>query len=227
MITPVVFFDFEASSLSNGYPIEIGWCAPDLDAGWACLIKPVDHWVFQGNWAEDAEEIHGLDRDFLIKTGWTPREVLTRLNTDLAGATLLSDAPYLDFAWMRLLVSEAGGLQPTFPFGGTGPAHDAEVYIATAEAAVVSTAGQAIRSDLDQLALILSQQCGLVAHRALDDAIAMALRVQAVGLMEMQQNGQIGQAAVWRDELVTRAKKLLTGPEHGLLRLELGFPREK
>lgn len=64
----IIFIDLEASSLHDGYPIEVAWCAEDLSVGASYLIHPADwpHWL---SWDPGAEALHGLSADALERDG--------------------------------------------------------------------------------------------------------------------------------------------------------------
>ena len=61
--TPI-FLDLEASGLSDGFPIEVGWswCQGGKVMMEACLIKPVQKWLddFDTRWSLESERVHGI-----------------------------------------------------------------------------------------------------------------------------------------------------------------------
>lgn len=64
-----VFGDIEASGLDEAsYPIEIGWSLPDGRTR-SFLIKPEPEWT---HWDEAAEDLHGISREELEKSGLPP-----------------------------------------------------------------------------------------------------------------------------------------------------------
>jgi hypothetical protein len=99
----ICFVDFEASSLEESYPIEIGWARMDGVVG-AALIRPHDDWR-KLNWAADSARVHKLAQD-LLGDGLPRDEVLARAKAALAECDCFSDAPENDWAWMRMLSAD-------------------------------------------------------------------------------------------------------------------------
>lgn len=96
--------DLEASGFGRGsYPIEVGVALEDGTVH-ELLIAPAEGW---DHWDEQAEKIHGISRDHLIKNGKTVREVAIHLNELCAGKTLYSDAWSFDCSWLGRLFDEA------------------------------------------------------------------------------------------------------------------------
>jgi len=107
MFRPVCpyIIDIEASGLgSNSYPIEIG-LALEPGQHYCTLIKPVDRWV---HWDSQAESIHKISRENIIKYGHLVIEVALELNRRLANMTVYSDAWGLDNSWIVELYAAAG-----------------------------------------------------------------------------------------------------------------------
>ena len=100
-----LFIDVESSGLhADSYPIEIGWCSPDL-ASDSFLIKPHQSWGDEG-WSYTSERIHGLSRDTLVREGVDVTTAASRLNDIVSGRTVVSDNPEYDYAWIgRLYVA--------------------------------------------------------------------------------------------------------------------------
>lgn len=97
--------DLEASGLaSNSYPIEVGLVLGNGQS-FEALIKPLPHWQ---HWDEEAESIHGIDREQLETDGQDIRAVCQQINKLCAGKTLYSDCWVHDSRWLNLLFSEAG-----------------------------------------------------------------------------------------------------------------------
>ena len=96
--------DFEASGLGRGsYPIEVGYVLGDGRS--ACfLIRPEPEWV---GWSEEAQQLHGIDRDLLMRKGHPVQQVAYWLNHQLAGETLYTDAWGSDLTWLSLLFDAA------------------------------------------------------------------------------------------------------------------------
>jgi hypothetical protein len=96
------FIDIEASGFGpRSYPIEVAWSDESGEIH-RCLIDPtpVPEWDF---WSDDAERVHGIDRERLRRNGWPPDYVATRLEEALAGKTVYSDAPDYDALWFGRL----------------------------------------------------------------------------------------------------------------------------
>lgn len=99
----ISFVDFEASSLEESYPIEIGWARMDGIVG-ACLIRPHDDWR-KLNWASDSARVHKLAQE-LLGDGLPRDEVLARAKAALGDCDCFSDAPENDWRWMRMLSAD-------------------------------------------------------------------------------------------------------------------------
>src|SRR5262245_10381901 len=92
------FLDFEASSLSvNSYPIEVAWSLEDGSIE-QHLISPA---AFEGwtDWDPKAEQVHGISREELLTNGESPKSVCGRMNSELFGETVYSDAALYDGMW--------------------------------------------------------------------------------------------------------------------------------
>jgi hypothetical protein len=96
----IAFIDFEASSLEESYPIEIGWARLDGVVG-AWLIRPHDDWKSM-KWAQDSAQVHGIVQE-LLGDGLPRDEVLARAKAALSDCDCFSDAPEHDWTWMRML----------------------------------------------------------------------------------------------------------------------------
>lgn len=104
MKTPIVI-DIEASGFGAGsYPIEIGFVLSD-GSPTCFLIKPLEGWT---HWDSSAEQIHGIERQTLDKSGYTVTEAARLLNNKLAGNTVYSDGWSNDLSWLGLLYECAG-----------------------------------------------------------------------------------------------------------------------
>ena len=102
--------DVEASGFgAGGYPIEVGFVQEDGTA-YCTLIRPAPGWT---HWDPEAESIHGISQDLLLRRGRDVGEVARELNGRLAGQTVYSDGWGNDFVWLGLLFDEAG-LVPRF-----------------------------------------------------------------------------------------------------------------
>jgi hypothetical protein len=100
--------DIEASGLGNGsYPIEVGYVLADGSSD-CMIIRPEPEWQ---HWDEVSAQLHGLSRELLLRRGLPVREVALRLNRQLEGLCLYSDAWGNDYSWLSLLFESAGLLQ--------------------------------------------------------------------------------------------------------------------
>lgn len=102
--------DFEASGFGyDSYPIEVGY---SLGCGerFCMLIRPEASWIY---WDESAEDVHGISRELLQRSGLGVLQVCNALNERLTGRTLYSDAWVVDKEWLNKLFA-AAGIQPSF-----------------------------------------------------------------------------------------------------------------
>lgn len=110
MTTLPCVIDIEASGFGRGsYPIEIGFVMSD---GYArcTLVCPDETWT---HWDSEAERLHGLSRDTLLRYGRPVDEVAALLNEHLGGCSVYCDNWAHDFAWLSRLFDQAG-LTPAF-----------------------------------------------------------------------------------------------------------------
>lgn len=107
------FLDFEASSLSSySYPIEVAWSLDDCSIE-AHLISPasIESWT---DWDSAAERVHGIQRQQLLTDGKHPEVICNRMNEQLAGKIVYTDAPRFDGMWLSKLFSVSDGVTPKF-----------------------------------------------------------------------------------------------------------------
>jgi hypothetical protein len=98
------FLDIEASSFGErSWPVAVAWSDP-AGAITRLLVNPsgVAGW---DDWEPAAEAVHGLSREHLERNGWPPDYVAERLENDLAGRTVYTDAPDYDGRWLATLFS--------------------------------------------------------------------------------------------------------------------------
>lgn len=96
--------DIEASGFGRGsYPIEVGVALPDQTT-FCRIIRPAESWT---HWDEDAEALHGLDRNTLLESGKPVPLVAQQFNQLLAGQLVYSDAWGHDMSWLGKLYDEA------------------------------------------------------------------------------------------------------------------------
>ncbi len=101
----LVFLDFEASSLGKrSYPIEVGWVFEDGRSE-AHLIRPAPEWT---DWDAQAEAVHHIPRDLLLREGAPHDVVAQRMIEALEGYDLLASAPSWDGKWLSALLRAAG-----------------------------------------------------------------------------------------------------------------------
>ncbi|SOB80738.1 hypothetical protein SAMN06297144_1212 [Sphingomonas guangdongensis] len=99
-----VFLDFEASSLSDrSYPIEVAWAFQDGRSE-AHVIRPAPEWT---DWDPNAEAIHGMCREWLIRNGEAHDLVARRMVEILGGHELFASAPSWDGKWLSVLLRTA------------------------------------------------------------------------------------------------------------------------
>ncbi|MDY0957258.1 transcriptional regulator [Sphingomonas sp. CFBP8993] len=100
-----VFLDFEASSLDDrSYPIEVAWVFED-ERSESHLIAPAPDWT---DWNPDAERIHGIAREILVREGVAHDVVAARMVEQLTGHSLFASAPSWDGKWLSALLRAAG-----------------------------------------------------------------------------------------------------------------------
>lgn len=163
----LVFMDFEASSLAKrGFPIEVAWVFEDGRSE-TYLICPAEDWT---DWDAEAEAIHHIPRDTLMRDG-TPLETVARRMVEvLTGHALFASAPSWDGKWLSALLRTAGYPRHTLRLRDT-------------EEAQADTARDILRAvvapeDLDavvETVIVLSDVRAVSAppaHRALPDAQA-------------------------------------------------------
>jgi len=177
LVLDPVFYDFEASGL-EGFPIEVGWACvqqtPAVLASEGYLIRPALDWNAAENWDTEAEQLHGLTLDLLLREGKPPTTVALRMNEALRNRSLFADSPF-DEGWLSQLF-DAAGLLPTFHIRRTAP----EVLVRQ------FAADQRLPSAAVDQAIICAQRDHPQVHRAVQDAYYWA----AVWLMLLRQAGR-------------------------------------
>ena len=213
-----IFFDIEASGLhAKSYPIEIAWVKHDLAKGWSTIIRPVPEWT-EADWSGLSEKVHGLSYRQVHRHGLDVRVVAERLNADLAGANIYSDAPKFDGKWLAQLY-RAAGIEPAFGLDDDA-LHLAirleSVKMLEVDSLIASIARSAGLSanQVEDLTMRFSSEVGIIPHRAMDDAIYHALSLAAVAAIQKMNDS--GNAVDFKKELVNRARTLLQA--HGRLK---------
>lgn len=106
-IYEIAIIDAEASGLdvSSSYPIELAWVSLIGDND-TFLINPnsTDGWT---HWDEVAETIHRIPRSECVSKGISVTDAATRLNSQLSGCIVLSDAVGFDSMWVNRLFDAA------------------------------------------------------------------------------------------------------------------------
>jgi hypothetical protein len=144
--------DIEASGFGRqSYPIEVGWALADGRTG-CLLVRPAQSWT---HWDLAAEKVHGIRRETLIQHGREPAEVALRLNSELAGQVVYSDAWGHDYAWLAKLYDEAG-VAPAFKLD-----------------AAASLFGETLMGQLDVAHKAAFAELDVTRHRASNDARAL------------------------------------------------------
>lgn len=188
---PLVLLDVEASGLHpTSFPTEIAWVTADLSVGFSACIRPIAAWTWL-DWNLEAEKVHGLDFSALQRHGEDVQAVAAALNVALADAEIMTDSPSKDGIWLRTLF-DAAGVPPTFllvPFnaqfaaGRCGGIYDLDCAITVLLRDLGG--GLELADAHEALAQQLGTECGLVQHRALDDALLHAIRLLAVEVLAL------------------------------------------
>jgi hypothetical protein len=101
--TPSII-DVEASGFgNNSYPIEVGVVRSDGEK-YCKLIRPFDDWTF---WDNEAQNIHGINRDLLFTIGESGVQVCLELNAFIGQETIFSDGWVVDSPWLQTLFARA------------------------------------------------------------------------------------------------------------------------
>lgn len=103
MIASLVCIDFEASSLENGYPTEVGLAEVATGRVESWLIRPTDLWMRELVWNAAGEAVTGITRAMLDSNGRAVDGLCADLHAFLNGATLVSDNPKFETWWLRQL----------------------------------------------------------------------------------------------------------------------------
>jgi DNA polymerase III epsilon subunit-like protein len=156
---PAAVLDIEASGFGRGsYPIEIGWVRGDGQAG-CTLVVPAAGWT---HWDAQAEAVHGIARETLLKHGREVPVVAQSLNDALAGLTVYCDGWAHDYAWLARLFDEAE-LAPRFRLES-----------------VARLLTEPELAGLDAARRAAMQKLGTQRHRASNDARALQQAIAAV-----------------------------------------------
>lgn len=113
------FLDVEASSLFDGFPIEVGWVfVRDFKVwGSSFLIRPEESWLEDvSRWSSESQEVHGISRRDLLANGIPVSEARQRLATELAEKVVYSDAVRFDGEWLQVLFNGSMAAPLSLPF---------------------------------------------------------------------------------------------------------------
>lgn len=110
-MSPTLTLDFEASCLpphGRSYPIEVAVAGPGgFVQSW--LIRPHASWR-DWTWTAEAESLHGLAREQILREGLDAERVLDELADVVCGCEVIADS-YFDAHWMRTLEAASGAPQ--------------------------------------------------------------------------------------------------------------------
>lgn len=157
----IVAIDFEASCLprhGRSYPIEVGIAGDGIARSW--IIRPHDDWA-GWSWTAEAEALHGLSRDRVMREGVPAYQVMRELEDAVQARRFVADSA-IDQYWMDVLARAAGAKPPRID-------HVSRVFDewGVSEEAV----SRAIRH---------ADACGAIRHRAGGDALWLATVIDHV-----------------------------------------------
>jgi hypothetical protein len=148
----IICLDIEASGLgSRSYPIEIAWKRFDETSFDCFLINPETGYNWN-DWDESAAQVHGIAYQDLLNQGIDVRVACARLNSQLAGCTVYSDAFEFDYFWMRRLF-DAAMVKPKFQLDGIESLLSVEQLDKYQRASKESSREHRAMSDVDDLLL--------------------------------------------------------------------------
>jgi hypothetical protein len=198
---PPIFVDLESSGLLPGsYPLEVGWAKPvALPPGRGCaielgsvLVRPEPEWLAAGGWDRNADVLHGLHRETLLRDGLPAAEVCALLDREFGGRMVVTDTSggSADEVWLAALY-EAAGRRPA----------GWEVAQPTADQLLLT----ACRAHGLRVALVMAAlhwRAPQPTHAAAEDALCHAWRhamVQQIGRFRVGELDEAGQRAALRD----------------------------
>lgn len=103
----ILTIDFEASCLprhGRSYPIEVGVSDGTMSRNW--LIRPHRSWD-GWDWTAEAEALHGLSHDRIVREGQPAAIVLAELASVVQGRRVVADS-LIDQYWLDTLAQAAG-----------------------------------------------------------------------------------------------------------------------
>lgn len=102
--------DVEASGFGRkSYPIEVGFARATGEL-FCALILPQPEWT---HWDDQAEKLHHISREILLKRGHPAATIARQLNEQLRGQTVYSDGWANDYSWLAILY-DAAEMSPSF-----------------------------------------------------------------------------------------------------------------
>lgn len=166
----IVFMDFEASALRDGFPVEVGWAWIEGNniRVESLLISPAEEWLTPGfTWDPVAEGIHGLPLARLQAEGEPPVYICRTLNDQLRDKIIVFDtgSDGVDRYWLDLLFTE-GGAARNFKLAGAA----GDFLTAAAHRYGVNEANLAA----------IQEAAPRPCHRAAEDAVHYAWRMLAI-----------------------------------------------
>ncbi len=112
-----IILDFEASSVKNGYPVEVGIAQTFEDGRIISGAKLIFHqpWLENGIWRDAAQKVHGITKEEIRANGVSALVAARWLNSEIGEQTAYSDSD-LDQGWLAQLFDVAG-IPPSFRLG--------------------------------------------------------------------------------------------------------------
>jgi DNA polymerase III epsilon subunit-like protein len=163
----LLVFDFEASALEHGYPIEVAVADVASRMVKAWLIRPERSWQLR-MWSSTSERIHNLSRETVQDRGEPADRVAVAMADFIAGRKLVSDNPSFDAMWLNMLF-EAAEMEP--PIVHADPID--------ALLSVLANSNNRSRADIDALERMRKSMAD---HTAAGDAAAWAAAAEALAL---------------------------------------------
>lgn len=140
----IMTIDFEASCLprhGRSFPIEVGIATMTMSRSW--LIRPSDEWL-GWDWTAEAQALHGLTRDRVLREGLPVARVLAELVEAVGSCRVVSDSS-LDQYWFDRL-SDAAGAPAPFGIDHANILFDERAVPSAAIAAAIARADVQVRT---------------------------------------------------------------------------------
>ncbi|MCJ2036220.1 transcriptional regulator [Methylobacterium sp. J-068] len=166
-MTRIAFLDFEASSLGkSSYPIEVAWVFADGGAE-SFLIRPAPAWT---DWAPEAEAVHGISRQRLVRDGVPHDRVALHMLTTLRGVALYASAPSWDGKWLSRLLRSSGLPRHALRLGATAEAQRRAILDILAAGGLAPAVRDGVAGKLMTALRQEAKDDPAPDHRALEDA---------------------------------------------------------